>query len=100
MKRDDLGHQLVHPTEKADMIADCLENRFTPHELCDENHKRLVEARVEALLEEVDNSPIDIQKVIHSLKLCSACVSDGIPNARLGKLPSRPLVHRIHEFKH
>jgi hypothetical protein len=30
--------------EKANAIADCLENQFTPHDLCDENHERRVEA--------------------------------------------------------
>jgi hypothetical protein len=39
------------------MIADCLENQFTPHDLCDDNHKWWVEARVQALLKAVDNNP-------------------------------------------
>jgi hypothetical protein len=47
-----------HPSEKANAIAECLEIVFTPHDLCDENHERLVEARVEILLEAVDNSPL------------------------------------------
>jgi hypothetical protein len=34
------------PIEKANTIADCLENHFTPHDLCDETHERRVEARV------------------------------------------------------
>jgi hypothetical protein len=25
-----------HPVDKANAIADCLENQFTPHDLCDE----------------------------------------------------------------
>jgi hypothetical protein len=41
--------------EKANAIADCLENQFTPHDLCDEN-ELWVEARVDALPEAVDNS--------------------------------------------
>jgi hypothetical protein len=45
-----------HPLEKANAIADCLENHFTSHELCDENHKRRVEARVQAFLETVDKN--------------------------------------------
>jgi hypothetical protein len=32
-----------HPNEKANAIAHCLENRFTSHDLCDENHERPVE---------------------------------------------------------
>jgi hypothetical protein len=31
-----------HPNEKANMIVDCLENQFTSHDLCDENHERQV----------------------------------------------------------
>jgi hypothetical protein len=36
-----------HPSEKAKAIADRLENQFTKHNLCDENHERGVEAKVE-----------------------------------------------------
>jgi hypothetical protein len=46
-----------YPTETANAIADCLEIQFTPHDLCDENHERRVEARVPALLDTVDDSP-------------------------------------------
>jgi hypothetical protein len=46
-----------HPFEKGNAIADCLEIQFTPHDLCDDNHERRVEARVQALLETVDNNP-------------------------------------------
>jgi hypothetical protein len=45
------------PFEKANAIADFFENQITPHELCDENHKRQVEARVQVLLEAVDKKP-------------------------------------------
>jgi hypothetical protein len=49
-----------------------------------------VEARVQALLEAVDNTPerarpCDLQKLIHFLKLRKACGIDD--------LPRRPLVH-------
>jgi hypothetical protein len=47
-----------HQLQKANAIADCLENEFTTNDLCDENHERRVEARVQALLESVDNSPL------------------------------------------
>jgi hypothetical protein len=63
-----------HPSEKANAIADCLENQFTHHDLCDENHERRVEAKVQALLETVDKNPhqrvrpCDVQKLIKSLK--------------------------------
>jgi hypothetical protein len=50
-----LGLQFL-PLEKANAIADCLENQLTPHVLCDENHERRVEARVQALLEAEGNN--------------------------------------------
>jgi hypothetical protein len=46
-----------HPSEEANAITDCLENKYTHHDLCDENHERRLEARVEVLLEDVDNKP-------------------------------------------
>jgi hypothetical protein len=46
-----------HPSEKANTFADCLKNQFTYHDLCDENHERQVEARVQTLLEATDNKP-------------------------------------------
>jgi hypothetical protein len=73
-------------SEKASAIADCLENQFIHNGLCDVNHERRVEARVQALLEAVDNeslerkSPCDIQKLIRFLKLRKYCGIDGIPN--------------------
>jgi hypothetical protein len=52
-----------------------LENQFTLHDLCDENHKRWVEAWFEALFEAADDTTsekvtsYDIRKLIKSLKL-------------------------------
>jgi hypothetical protein len=61
----DQGHHLpfsllglkYHLVDKANATADCLENQFTPHDLCEENHERQVEARVQALLEAVNSAP-------------------------------------------
>jgi hypothetical protein len=39
------------PYDKANAIADCLENRFTHHDLCDAHHERRVEAFVQDILE-------------------------------------------------
>jgi hypothetical protein len=81
-----------HPLEKANAIADYLENLFTPHDLCDENHERRVEARVQALLEAVGDSPqervrpCDVQNILKTLKLKKACGIDGIPNECLRHL--------------
>jgi hypothetical protein len=72
--------------------------------LGDENHERRLEARVQALLETVDDSPpervrpCDVQKIIKTLKLKKACGIDGIPNEILRHLPRRPLVHLTHLF--
>jgi hypothetical protein len=49
--------QKYHPVDKANAITDCLENQFTPHGLCEENHERRVEATVQALLEAADSDP-------------------------------------------
>jgi hypothetical protein len=63
-----------HPTRKANATADFLEIQFTPHDLCDENHERQVETRVQALLETIYKNPpqrirpCDTQKLIKSLK--------------------------------
>jgi hypothetical protein len=46
-----------HPLKKVNVIADYLENLFTPHDLCEETHEWLVEARFQALLESIDDSP-------------------------------------------
>jgi hypothetical protein len=63
-------------------------DQFTPHDLCDENHERWVEAAVQALLEAVNSypppperiQPCDLQKLINSLKLKKAYSINGIPN--------------------
>jgi hypothetical protein len=45
-------------SEKANATADCSENQFIPHDLCEENHKRWVEVRFQALSEAMeDNHP-------------------------------------------
>jgi hypothetical protein len=73
-----------HPLEKANAIADRLENQFPPHDLWDENHERQLEARVQALLETVDNDsskrlrPCDLQKLMNPLKLRKVCGIDEI----------------------
>jgi hypothetical protein len=100
-----LGLQ-YHPVDKTNAIADCLENQFTPQNLCEENHERQVEARVQALLEALDSDPpkrirrCDLQKLLNFLRLKKAYGIDGIPNECLGHLPRRPLVHLAHLFNH
>jgi hypothetical protein len=100
-----LGVQ-YHSVDKANAIADCLENQFTPHVLCEEIHERRLEARVQALLEAVDSDPpertrpCDLQKLLNSLKMKKACGIDGIPNECLRHLPRRLLVHITHLINH
>jgi hypothetical protein len=45
-----------HLKEKANATADHLENQFISHDLCDENHEREVETRVQVLLASVDDA--------------------------------------------
>jgi hypothetical protein len=60
-------------TEKAKVIAACLEHQFTSHGLYDENHERQVETTVQALLASVDGNSLgkvrlcDIQKLANLL---------------------------------
>jgi hypothetical protein len=88
-----------HSKDKANAIADCLENQFTPHD-------RRVEARVQALLEAEGNDtpdrirPCDLRKLLNSLKLRKACGIDGILNECLRLLPRRPLVHLMNLINH
>jgi hypothetical protein len=95
-----------HPLEKANAITDCLENQFTLHDLCDENHKWQVEATFRTLLEAIENNsperirPCDLQKLVNFLKLKKACGIDRIPNECLRQLPRRPLVHLTHLINH
>jgi hypothetical protein len=106
MKNDGSLGVTYHPNEKAKVIADCLENQFTSHDLCDGNHERQVETRVQALLASVDDTPLrkvrpcDIQKLANSLKLRKSCGLDGISNQCLRHVPRRPLVHLTHLFNH
>jgi hypothetical protein len=46
-----------HLLEKANKVADCVQNHFMPHDLCDETHEEWVEVRAESVLETVDNPP-------------------------------------------
>jgi hypothetical protein len=63
------------PLEEPNVIADWLENHFSPHDLYEENHEQQTLARVQALSEAVDDNPPervrprDAQKLINSLKL-------------------------------
>jgi hypothetical protein len=88
------------------MTVKYLENQFTSHDPCDENHERWVETRVQALLTSVDNTPLgkvrpcDIHKLVNSLKLRKVSGLDGIPNECLRHFPRRPLVHLTHLLNH
>jgi hypothetical protein len=90
-----------HPVDNANVIADCLENQFTPHDLCEENHER-VEARVQAVDSDPPERirPCDLQKLLNSLKLKKACGIDEILKECLRHLPRRPLVHLTHLINH
>jgi hypothetical protein len=97
-----------HLNEKVNAIVDSLENQFTFHDQCDENHERQVETtdRDQALLVSADDTPLGkvqpcvIHKLVNALKLRKACGLDGIPNKCHRHLPRRPLVHPTHLFNH
>jgi hypothetical protein len=95
-----------HPKDKANAIADSLENIFIPHDLSDEKYERRVEDRVQALLEAEDNDPsekirpCDLLIIISSLKPRRACGIDDVPNECTRHLPRRPLVHLTHLINH
>jgi hypothetical protein len=101
-----LGITRYHSNEKTNVIAGSSENKFTYHDLCDENHERQVETRVQDLLASVDDTPLgkvrlhDVRKLASSLKLRKACGLDGIPDECLRHLPKRPLVRLTHLFNH
>jgi hypothetical protein len=48
-----------HTNEKANTIADCLENQFTSHYLCDENHEGRMKTRAQALIASVVDTPLE-----------------------------------------
>jgi hypothetical protein len=49
---------IIHdPNEKENVTANCSENQFISHDLCDENHEQWMETRVQILLAYVDKTP-------------------------------------------
>jgi hypothetical protein len=54
------GHSgpIFYPIDKANEIANYLENQLTPHELCDSDNERQVVALVQALLDTVKETPL------------------------------------------
>jgi hypothetical protein len=57
-----------YPNEKVNVIANYLENLFTPHKMCDTHHERRVEARVQALLTSVDETKFKINPILKTWK--------------------------------
>jgi hypothetical protein len=102
---DPLG-PIFYPIDKANRIADCLENKFREHDLCNCERRRHAEAQVEDPVATADEDtpvnfwPCDVSKDIQSLKLEMACGFDGIPNECLRHLPKRRIVHLTHLFNH
>jgi hypothetical protein len=58
-----------HHVDKVNVIADCLENQFTPHDLCDENHERGMEARIQVLLEVEGNDTPERVRIIKFVEI-------------------------------
>jgi hypothetical protein len=51
---------VFYSNERAYLIENCLENLFSSHKVCDTDHERRVEARVQALLNTVDELPTQL----------------------------------------
>jgi hypothetical protein len=49
---------IFYPIDKANITGNCLENKFTVHDLCDCDHRRHVEINVDALLTTVDKDAL------------------------------------------
>jgi hypothetical protein len=76
---------IIYPTDRANIIAACLENLFTLPGFCDYGHEQHVEAQVEALLTTVVEDTCEIStlcciKEIQTLKSGRGCGFDGIQN--------------------
>jgi hypothetical protein len=53
---------ILYAIDKANIIADCLENLFWPQDFCDCDHRRHVMDQVEALLDIADEgTPADLR---------------------------------------
>jgi hypothetical protein len=59
---------IFYPVDKANIIAVCLENQFTAHDLCDCDHKQHVKGKVEALLATINEEILLISDPVRSLK--------------------------------
>jgi hypothetical protein len=53
------------PTDDANKIAEFWKNQFRPHDLCDEDHKRWMEARVQALFGAIDDTVFEEERSCH-----------------------------------
>jgi hypothetical protein len=51
---------VFYPNERAYLIENCSENLFTPHKVCDTDHERRDEVRVQALLNTVNEPPTQL----------------------------------------
>jgi hypothetical protein len=58
---------ICYTVDKANIIADCLQNQFTAHDLCDCNYRR----HVEALLATIEEDISVIYYPVTSHKICS-----------------------------
>jgi hypothetical protein len=45
---------MFNPIDKLNIIAECLDNQFRAHDLCENDHRRHLEAQLESLLAIID----------------------------------------------
>jgi len=99
------GHKFLS-LEKAKVTTDCLENQFSPHDLCDENHERQVVARIQALSEAVADSatetvrPCDVQKTNKLSNHKRPIELMAFQTNALRRLPRKLMFHLAHLFNH
>jgi hypothetical protein len=49
---------IISPEQESQRDCGLFRNQFTSHDLCNETHERWVEARVQALIAPVDDTPL------------------------------------------
>jgi hypothetical protein len=94
---------VYYSIDKANIIAECLENQFRVHDLRDCDHSHVSKSCWLLSMKTplpINIRPCDVPKEIQCLKLWKACGFDGIPSKLLWHIPRRPLVHLAHLFNY
>jgi hypothetical protein len=94
---------IFYPVDKVNVIAVCLGNQYTAHDLCFSDRRQQVEAKVEALLAVVEeDTPVNFQPcsvlapILYTLHINDAAAANG---SHLGLLADDTYIYttRKHE---